>query len=317
MKLSQDRFRIFISHKHADAELASVVGTELEGLAPGLIDCWVSGENLTAGMDWNRQIKANLAQSHLLVLLFTAPARIWDWCLFEVGLFIRFEADDVSSVVCLYDPKGAPPGPLSQVQGVAASAEQLVARFLRPLCTTTWEVSDDWQRGALVPEPDPAALQVAAERIAAAFQAAMAAAGEPVEEEYSYRPCHRIELAFDTEGDEAGGDGIPPSARIAEGLDATSSYTLALFGMHEGRGDRTWQDLVDAVDGAEQQWRRDLDTAFSASLNEQLWKPSTEVLRAWHPAIGEHRPYLPMLFEVRRRRADGRPTGATIILVPQ
>ena len=56
-------------------------------------------QDLSAGVDWNRQTKHNLAESHLLVLLFTTPALNWDWCLFEVGLFTHFEAEDVSSVV--------------------------------------------------------------------------------------------------------------------------------------------------------------------------------------------------------------------------
>ena len=96
-KLSQDRFRVFVSHKHVDAELASTVAAALESLAPEMIECWVSGEDLQAGVDWNREIKSSIAESHLLVLLFTpAPERAWDWCLYEVGLFMRFGEDDVS-----------------------------------------------------------------------------------------------------------------------------------------------------------------------------------------------------------------------------
>ncbi len=316
MKLDQDRFRVFVSHKHADAALASVVGEELQRLGPpDLIEAWVSGEDLTAGVDWNRQIKANLAKSHLLLLLFTTPARAWDWCLFEVGLFMRFDVDDVSSVVCLYDPAGAPPGPLQAVQGVAARPDQLVSRFLRPLLTETWTVSDDWQRGALVPDPDPDALLGAAERIAAKFAEAVAAADQQQEDVYSYRPCHRIVLRFDPAGPEPAA-GLPDDAVVVQGQESTGSYTLALFGLHEGRGARTWADLVAGVAGAEEPWRRDLDSAFVASLREQLWKPSTETLTAWHAATGEQRSYLPMLYEVTRRHEDGRAVGATIVLVP-
>ncbi len=308
---------MFVSHKHADAALASLIGKELEQLGPpGLIEAWVSGEDLTAGVDWSRQIRNGLAESHLLLLLFTTPAHTWDWCLFEVGLFMRFDAEDVSSVVCLYDPAGAPPGPLHAVQGVAAQADQLVSRFLRPLLTETWKVSDDWQRGPLVPEPDPEPLAAAAARIAAKFDAAIEAAGERQREEvYSYRPCHCIVLAFD-EQDPEPADAIPAQAHVVEGPETTSSFTLALFGLHEGRGSRTWGDLVDAVDGAEQPWRRDLDLAFANSLHEQLWKPSTETLTAWHPAAGEQRAYMPILYEIARRHGDGRPVGATLILVP-
>src|SRR4029079_4761907 len=115
-RLQQETFKIFISHKLSDKDLAELVVKELEALGGGRIDCWMSGQDLSAGVDWTRQTKHNLAESHLPVLLFTTPALNWDWCLFEVGLFTHFEAEDVSSVVCLYDPAGLPPGPLNQVQ---------------------------------------------------------------------------------------------------------------------------------------------------------------------------------------------------------
>ena len=148
-RLQQDTFKIFVSHKLSDKALAELVVHELETLGDGRIDCWMSGQDLSAGVDWNRQTKHNLAESHLLVLLFTAPAQKWDWCLFEVGLFTRFEADDVCSVVCLFDPDGSPPDPLNQVQGVKADVTSTVRLFLEPLCTKPWCMSDDWQRGAL------------------------------------------------------------------------------------------------------------------------------------------------------------------------
>ena len=105
-RLQQDKFNVFVSHKSDDKELADLVAEELRKLSPDLIQCWVSGQALTAGVDWDRQIKRQLAQSHLLILLFTTPRHTWDWCLYEVGLFVRFEADDVVSVACLFDPNG-------------------------------------------------------------------------------------------------------------------------------------------------------------------------------------------------------------------
>ena len=76
-------------------------------------------EALTAGVDWDREIKKQLArETTCSSLLFTTPQHTWDWCLYEVGLFVRFEVDDVVSVACLFDPNGSPPAPLNQVQCV-------------------------------------------------------------------------------------------------------------------------------------------------------------------------------------------------------
>lgn len=317
VRLQQERFKIFVSHKHADADLANVVAEELEGLAPGLIECWVSGQDLTAGVDWNRQIKAGLAASHLLVLLFTTPAQKWDWCLYEVGLFIRFDEDDITSVVCLFDPEGTTPGPLNQVQGVAAEPGGLVDRFLLPLCTETWRVSDDWHRGALLAEPDQKQLAGASQRIANAFRKSLdrSNGGRDVGV-YKYRPCHTIVLDLENVPYDKDWVGIPNDARIVQGDDATSSYTLSLFRVHQRKGERKWGELVAEIEGTEAPWLRDLDSAFIESLREHLWAPSNEKLEAWHPGSDERHPYLPVLYEVTRRQTDDRPVSATIILVP-
>jgi hypothetical protein len=314
-QLAQDRFRIFVSHKHADERLADVVAEELEGLAPDLISCWVSGQDLLAGADWNRTIKANLAGSHLLLLLFTTPAHTWDWCLFEVGLFMRFFEEDVSSVVCLFEPDGTAPGPLSHVQGVQAEADQLLSRFLEPLCTETWRVSDGWQRGALVPNPDQEQLAKAARRIARAFHKALGG-DEPGDSVYSYRPCHRVVLDLEPADRDVEWTGIPLDARVVEGTDDTSSYTLGLFRLHEGKGRRTWRDLVAEVDGEDAPWRHDLDRAFTEGLRSNLWEPSTNTLEAWRPGGGGCRTYLPVLYQIDRRVDDDRPVRATVLLLP-
>ena len=107
MSIANDVFTVFISHKHEDHALAVEVKNVMQGLNPELIDCFVSGVDITAGMDWRRQIRSVLAKSHLLVLLYTTPSSNWDWCLYETGLYTRFDKEsknEVSSVVCLFNP---------------------------------------------------------------------------------------------------------------------------------------------------------------------------------------------------------------------
>jgi len=50
-RLQQETFKIFISHKLSDKELAELVVKELEALGGGRIDCWMSGQDLSAGVD--------------------------------------------------------------------------------------------------------------------------------------------------------------------------------------------------------------------------------------------------------------------------
>ena len=70
MPKTDDVFTVFISHKHEDHALAVEVKKALEGLArQNLIDCFVSGIDITAGMDWRREIRSVLARSHVLLML--------------------------------------------------------------------------------------------------------------------------------------------------------------------------------------------------------------------------------------------------------
>ncbi len=316
-RLQQETFKVFVSHKSDDKDLATLVASELRALAPGIIECWVSGEELTAGTDWDREIKKQLAQSHLLILLFTTPRHNWDWCLYEVGLFVRFDADDVVSVACLFDPKGLPPAPLNQVQCVRALREDIASQLVRPICTQTWTMSDTWQRGALAPDVSDDVVDGASDRIAKGFEhtlaRSMSAAGPEV---YQYRPCHRIVLSLAHCARTRPWDGIPRSARVVEGIDDTTSYTLSLFRAHDGRSTWTWGDLVDEIDGRDTPWRRDLDQSFVQSLTRHLWSPSMELMEVWQPNSDRRRTYRPVVYEVVRQTSDDSPVEATILLLP-
>ena len=316
-RVPQDTFKVFVSHKSDDAELAEVFAAELRNLAPDRLECWVSGQDLVAGADWEREIKKQLAQSHLLVLLFTTPHHTWDWCLYEVGLFIRFEAEDVRAVVCVFDPSGTPPAPLHQVQSVRATADALSEQLLRPLCTQTWEMSDTWQRGALLPDVPNEVLEAAAERIAEKFRHVLERSQpDTTDDVYSYRPCHRIVLDLQHCGTASSWSGIPRQARVIEGRDATTSYTLSLFRAHEGNSALTWGDLLAEVGGEDGSWLRDLDASFMLSLTRHLWSPSMEVMAVWQPNVHQHRTYRPIVYEVVRRVHDDDAVQATILLLP-
>ena len=313
-RLPDDRFRIFVSHKHEDHALAATFKEAMEGLSDKF-ECFVSGVNISAGSDWNREIKSKLAQSHLLVLLFTRPTHSWDWCLFETGLFTRSDTDDVSAVVCLFDPSAGTPGPLASLQGVAARTDT-VKRFLTDVCTKTWLVSDDWRLGAVAPRVKDLQITRAAERIVRAFP-------EGPKEDTSYYPCHQVVL--DLEGIEELGDGIPDAARVVEGPGATSSFTLSVFNLAGGRRTLTWADLVEAVGGRESGWRKQLDRRFVAALNEELFTPITAAVRAWSQGRRDQRTLKPVLYQIVREPTQpgdtsahkrGRPTGVTIVFDP-
>jgi hypothetical protein len=307
-----ERFCIFVSHKHEDHGLALTVRDALHALGGGKIECFVSGVDISAGADWNREIKARLARSHLLVLLFTSPSENWDWCLYEAGLFARFDADEVSAIACLHNADSGAPRPLANLQSVAAEQEP-VERFIGLMCHKTWCISDDWRRGPLAPEVTDDQIASAAAAIVSRFPRLTFA-------ERSHYACHRVVL--DLRDCDRPGSIIPESARVVEGPAATSGFTLSLFNRADGRRTLTWRDLLEAVDGTDAEWRHQLDRRFAAALDEQLFTPISATMRAWNHGRPEQGIFKPVLYRIVRAPAvdgddpRGRPIEVTIIFDP-
>ena len=87
----------------------------------------------------------------------------------------------------------------------------------------------------------------------------------------AYYPCHRVVLSLSDSDDVTAG--IPETARVMEGPNDTSGYTMSLFDLAGGTGRRTWRDLLLAVDGIDAPWRHELDTQFLQALGEKLFPP--------------------------------------------
>lgn len=317
MAKTDEKFTVFISHKHDDHALATEVKNAIEGLNPDLIDCFVSGIDITAGMDWRREIRSVLSLSHMLVLLFTAPSKNWDWCLFETGLYTRFDKTEIRSVVCLFNPGQAAPSPLADLQGVPAEVDK-IRDFLELISHETWKISDDWRRGALAPEVEAARIEDAARTIAEAFRRSGSGT--------TYYPCHRVVLSISESDDIA--NGIPESARVMEGPNDTSGYTMSLFDLAGGSGRRTWGELLHAVGGVEAEWRRDLDAQFLQALDEELFPPTHGRMPAGPNCCVGDRVYHPIIYSIVRGPAvgqvsdaspvtDRRPRSVILVLAPE
>ena len=315
MSKSDEKFNVFISHKDADRALAKAVNDAITGISDR-VDCFVSGLDISAGTDWRNEIRTALAKSHLLVLLFTAPSKHWDWCLYETGLYTRFDRSETRSVVCLFNPVDSVPSPLANLQGVPAANDKLHT-FLEQLSKRTWELSDDWRFGALQPDVADETLAAAADAIALAFDKAGSLS--------TYYPCHRIVLSLQETDDPT--NGIPESARVREGAADTSSYTMSLFNLGGGTAQRTWGDLLRAADAEQTGWRKELDEHFKLALREQLFHTARERLRAGHHQ-GKERLYSAVLYSIVRGPAigritddganiDRRPREVTIVLHPE
>ena len=84
----------------------------------------------------------------------------------------------------------------------------------------------------------------------------------------AYYPCHGVVLSLSDSDDVTAS--MPETARVMEGPNDTSGYTMALFDLAGSTGRRTWRDLLLAVDGIDAPWRRELDAHFLQALGEEL-----------------------------------------------
>lgn len=318
MATGKEVFRIFISHKHDDHDAAVKIAKALCTL-DDQIKCFVSGTDLVAGSDWNVEIRTQLIESHLLLLLFSEPSKNWDWCLYEAGLFTSL--GDEHSVVCLYQAGGESPRPLKSLQGVPVEKEKLES-FLESLCTETWRVARKWRFGAIGHSVPPGRVQGAVVEILQNFpQSRISDAPVP---SLTHYPCHRVVL--DLRGLEDVHDHIPDGAKVIEGEGATSTFTMSLFNLTRGRH-RTWKDLVAATNDPNGRWLADLNKRYAAAMREELFSPA---LITPMPLIDAYtgqrrRSYRPVLYEIQRvSAADGaapgpeslKPLQLTLVLDP-
>jgi hypothetical protein len=139
-------------------------------------------------------------------------------------------------------------------------------------------------------------------------------------------PCHRVVLSL-SESDKIE-NGIPESARVVEGPNDTSDYTLSLFNLGTGTGNRKWGDLLQAVEGTNAEWRKELDNHFLLALKEELFWPIKGLMRSGRKSRVGERLYRPILYSIVRGPAVGpvsdgtaeayqRPRSVTIVLTPE
>ncbi len=254
----------------------------------GTIECFVSGADIGAGTDWNDEIRQALFRSHLLLLLFTNPSSNWDWCLYEAGLYTRFQEDHVCSVVSMFDPERSAPRPLSNLQGVPATQEK-VETFLTRLCRETWRLFDDWLRGPLARQVKSAQITAAAHQIAEAFPTEQPAGTvyHPVIESCSISaaPVRQKRASPRTHGwSRVTGQPRPTRCRCSVPPPA--------------RGPRPGAISSPPSAARTPGWRHQLDERYAAALREELFSPTTATLRAFDPEQRQRRYYRPMLFQV-------------------
>ena len=211
----------------------------------------------------------------------------------RAGLYTSFDKaskDEVSAVVCLFNPGEASPSAIADLQGVPAQAA--TSACSSKALPRDVEDLNDWRQGGLAPDVKHKQLDDAARAIERAFRRSGSTS--------TYFPCHRVVLSL-SESDKIA-SGIPESALVMEGPYDTSSYTLSLFDLASGTGKRTWGDLLQAVRATNAEWRKELDEHFLLALKEELfWPIRAACARRQEPGRGRTLPSDPLQHRSRAR----------------
>lgn len=117
-----DMIRVFLSYKLEDEDRAGQLETALRAAGGDRIDVF-RARQIPPGANWKRLIRQEIANSHILLLLYTDDSRDWAWCLFECGMFLRNAQDGDIPLICLHHSDARAPDPLSDLESMSATKE--------------------------------------------------------------------------------------------------------------------------------------------------------------------------------------------------
>jgi hypothetical protein len=129
-----DRYQLFISHKvPEDTALAKTIKDKLTILSNGQLDIHVS-ELIPGGEDWYKWIEERIYQSSILVFLFTRDKPVWEWCIYEAGMFRGGKRTRTKKhLICIKNFEiSKPPSPLGYLQAYNSDPQGIDA-FLKDL----------------------------------------------------------------------------------------------------------------------------------------------------------------------------------------
>lgn len=148
----RERPLIFISHRHADAEIATRVSTWIK-TASDRVELFQSSDGLrgvTTGRNITSEIQRAVAEAAVMLVVYTDDDADWAWVMFEMGI-AKDPTNPVTTVVILQCADDFPTV-LSEFKRVKLSSEADRVGFTKDLMTTAcFPTHKDW----ILRENDP------------------------------------------------------------------------------------------------------------------------------------------------------------------
>ncbi|MDY7104275.1 MAG: hypothetical protein S0880_24080 [Actinomycetota bacterium] len=129
----------FISHKHADKDLAEVVGRFIRLLSGGNVRIYLSGHAAYEGPRFSQpipdELRSALARAGLVLLIYTDPDDDWDWCMWECGVATDPNDDTATKVGVLSFGETVPSPYASSLNLMVDLHDEAPARSNRDILT--------------------------------------------------------------------------------------------------------------------------------------------------------------------------------------
>jgi hypothetical protein len=114
--------RIFVSHKASNSKITSDMLDILKSGMTG-VEFFLS-EQIEPGDNWRSDIVKAIKAADCLLLPYLDPDQDWSWCMFEAGLFSAYKPkDEERRLYCIHYEDSPPPGPLKEIQTIAATLD--------------------------------------------------------------------------------------------------------------------------------------------------------------------------------------------------
>lgn len=129
----------FISHKHSDRAIAEIVANFMKNSTAGKVRVYLSSspnfEGPRFGRPVNHELKRALAETELVVLIYTTATEDWSYCMWECGLAVDPRDEQPTSVVVIQCGRDEPK-PFGSDLRVDAQNLDSIQGFVKELLTT-------------------------------------------------------------------------------------------------------------------------------------------------------------------------------------
>ena len=121
---------IFISHKHADKNVASIIGNWIDDLTAGNVDVFLSSDSEfdtpEIGQDLSKDLGKNLLKAGVVILVYTSADHDWSYCTWECGVALTPGTPD-TRIMCIQCQNDIPNILANDVRVVVSDEESVIS----------------------------------------------------------------------------------------------------------------------------------------------------------------------------------------------